>query len=47
MEDTGPVSCIAWTSDNSAFAVGWKLRGLTFWSISGCRLISIILQIVG
>ncbi|KAB2605731.1 RIC1-like protein [Pyrus ussuriensis x Pyrus communis] len=36
MEDTGPVSCIAWTPDNSAFAVGWKLRGLTVWSVSGC-----------
>ncbi|KAF5953091.1 hypothetical protein HYC85_011035 [Camellia sinensis] len=32
MEDTGAVSCIAWTPDNSAFAVGWKLRGLTVWS---------------
>ncbi|KAF7123198.1 hypothetical protein RHSIM_Rhsim12G0103300 [Rhododendron simsii] len=27
-EDTGPVSCIAWTPDNSAFTVGWKLWGL-------------------
>lgn len=45
MEDTGPVSCIAWTPDNSAFAVGWKLRGLTVWSISGCRLMSTIRQI--
>ncbi|KAK8502964.1 hypothetical protein V6N13_100260 [Hibiscus sabdariffa] len=33
MEDTGSVSCIAWTPDNSAFAVGWKLRGLTVWSV--------------
>nr|XP_011465753.1 PREDICTED: RAB6A-GEF complex partner protein 1-like [Fragaria vesca subsp. vesca] len=45
MEDTGPVSCIAWTPDNSAFAVGWKLRGLTVWSVSGCRLMSTIRQI--
>ncbi|KAJ0053214.1 hypothetical protein Pint_00470 [Pistacia integerrima] len=29
MDDTGSVSCIAWTPDNSAFAVGWKSRGLT------------------
>ncbi|KAK8630954.1 hypothetical protein V6N13_079723 [Hibiscus sabdariffa] len=45
MEDTGSVSCIAWTPDNSAFAVGWKLRGLTVWSVSGCRLMSTIRQI--
>lgn len=45
MEDTGRVSCIAWTPDNSAFAVGWKSRGLTVWSISGCRLMSTIRQI--
>ncbi|KAK2978497.1 hypothetical protein RJ640_006196 [Escallonia rubra] len=45
MDDTGEVSCIAWTPDNSAFAVGWKLRGLTVWSVSGCRLMSTIRQI--
>ncbi|KAL3829687.1 hypothetical protein ACJIZ3_018489 [Penstemon smallii] len=45
VEDTGPVSCIAWTPDNSAFAVGWKLRGLTVWSVSGCRLMSTVRQI--
>ncbi|KAJ7951173.1 Quinoprotein amine dehydrogenase, beta chain-like protein [Quillaja saponaria] len=45
MEDTGPVGCIAWTPDNSAFAVGWKLRGLTVWSVSGCRLMSTVRQI--
>uniref|UniRef100_A0A7N0UYN2 RIC1 C-terminal alpha solenoid region domain-containing protein n=1 Tax=Kalanchoe fedtschenkoi TaxID=63787 RepID=A0A7N0UYN2_KALFE len=45
VEDTGCVSCIAWTRDNSAFAVGWKLRGLTVWSVSGCRLMSTIRQI--
>ncbi|KAK8636281.1 hypothetical protein V6N13_004985 [Hibiscus sabdariffa] len=45
MEDTGSVSCIVWTPDNSAFAVGWKLRGLTVWSVSGCRLMSTIRQI--
>ncbi|XP_039048214.1 guanine nucleotide exchange factor subunit RIC1-like isoform X2 [Hibiscus syriacus] len=45
MEDTGFVSCIEWTPDNSAFAVGWKLRGLTVWSVSGCRLMSTIRQI--
>uniref|UniRef100_A0A803NXE4 RIC1 C-terminal alpha solenoid region domain-containing protein n=1 Tax=Cannabis sativa TaxID=3483 RepID=A0A803NXE4_CANSA len=45
MDDTGPVSCIAWTPDNSAFAVGWKLRGLTVWSVSGCRLMSTVRQV--
>ncbi|XP_042053915.1 guanine nucleotide exchange factor subunit RIC1-like [Salvia splendens] len=45
VEDTGPVNCIVWTPDNSAFAVGWRLRGLTVWSVSGCRLMSTIRQI--
>ncbi|XVF73146.1 hypothetical protein PTKIN_Ptkin12aG0178100 [Pterospermum kingtungense] len=45
VDDTGSVSCIVWTPDNSAFAVGWKLRGLTVWSVSGCRLMSTIRQI--
>ncbi|GLT84668.1 hypothetical protein SLE2022_028850 [Rubroshorea leprosula] len=45
MDDTGSVNCIAWTPDNAAFAVGWKLRGLTVWSVSGCRLMSTIRQI--
>lgn len=45
MEDTGPVSCIAWTPDNCAFAVGWKFRGLAVWSVSGCRLMCTIRQI--
>ncbi|XP_074326367.1 uncharacterized protein LOC141664337 isoform X2 [Apium graveolens] len=44
MDDTGAVSCIAWTPDHTAFAVGWKLRGLTVWSVSGCRLMSTIRQ---
>ena len=45
MDDTGPVSSVVWTPDNSAFAVGWKLRGLTVWSVSGCRLMSTVRQI--
>ncbi|XP_042380712.1 guanine nucleotide exchange factor subunit RIC1-like [Zingiber officinale] len=43
-EDTGPVSCIAWTPDNCALAVGWKFRGVTVWSASGCRLMCTIRQ---
>ncbi|KAK1260240.1 hypothetical protein QJS04_geneDACA002447 [Acorus gramineus] len=45
VEDTGSVSCIAWTPDNSAFAVGWKFRGIAVWSVSGCRLMCTIRQI--
>ncbi|GMP43547.1 hypothetical protein CsSME_00012866 [Camellia sinensis var. sinensis] len=45
MDDTGAVTCIACTLDNSSFAVGWKLRGLTVWSISGFCLMSTICQI--
>uniref|UniRef100_A0A0E0CSC4 Anaphase-promoting complex subunit 4 WD40 domain-containing protein n=1 Tax=Oryza meridionalis TaxID=40149 RepID=A0A0E0CSC4_9ORYZ len=44
VEDTGPVTCISWTPDNCAFAVGWKFRGLTVWSVSGCRLMCTIRQ---
>ncbi|XP_073010601.1 uncharacterized protein [Typha latifolia] len=44
MEDTGPVTSIAWTPDNCAFAVGWKFRGLSVWSASGCRLMCTIRQ---
>lgn len=45
MEDTGSINCIAWTPDNTAFAVGWKFRGLTVWTPSGCRLMCTIRQI--
>ena len=45
MEDTGPVSCISWTPDNYAVAVGWRCRGLTVWSISGCWLMCTLRQI--
>ncbi|GMH17268.1 hypothetical protein Nepgr_019109 [Nepenthes gracilis] len=45
VDDTGPVSCIAWTPDNYAFAVGWKLKGLAVWSVSGCRLMSTFRQV--
>ncbi|KAG6486310.1 hypothetical protein ZIOFF_054880 [Zingiber officinale] len=39
-----PVSCIAWAPDNCALAVGWKFRGLTVWSASGCRIMCTIRQ---
>ncbi|RWR80915.1 Ribosome control protein 1 [Cinnamomum micranthum f. kanehirae] len=45
VEDTGSINCIAWTPDNTAFAVGWKFRGLTVWTLSGCRLMCTIRQI--
>lgn len=44
VEDTGPVSQVTWTPDNSAFAVGWRNRGLAVWSASGCRLMCTIRQ---
>ncbi|CAI7744404.1 unnamed protein product, partial [Closterium sp. NIES-53] len=44
LEDTGVVACICWSPDNLAFAVGWKLRGLAVWSVSGCRLMCTIRQ---
>ncbi|GJP42311.1 hypothetical protein CLOM_g1893 [Closterium sp. NIES-68] len=44
LEDTGAVACICWSPDNLAFAVGWKLRGLAVWSVSGCRLMCTIRQ---
>ncbi|KAG9444235.1 hypothetical protein H6P81_015575 [Aristolochia fimbriata] len=31
VDETGSVSCIAWTPGYTAFAVGWKNRGLAVW----------------
>jgi hypothetical protein len=42
--DTGSVSCIAWNEDENAIAIGTSRRGLTVWSIYGCRLLSTIPQ---
>lgn len=44
LEDTGHVTCICWSPDNWAFAVGWRHRGLAVWSVSGCRLMCTIRQ---
>ncbi len=41
-EDTGPVSCLEWTPEGSALAVGYASRGLSVWSLYGCRLHSTI-----
>ena len=40
----GPARMLAWTSDGRALAVGWELRGLAVWSISGCRLMCTVPQ---
>lgn len=37
-EITGPVGDIRWNGDCSAFAVGFRHRGLVVWTPSGCRL---------
>eukprot|EP00898_Chlorokybus_atmophyticus_P004519 jgi/Chlat1/5068/Chrsp33S08959 len=44
VEDTGAVSCLQWSPDNCVLAVGWQLRGLSVWSVSGCRLMCTIRQ---
>ncbi|KAJ3695374.1 hypothetical protein LUZ60_000751 [Juncus effusus] len=44
VEDTGPVSSLAWTPGSTALAVGWKFRGLSVWSTSGCRLMCTLRQ---
>jgi WD40 repeat protein len=41
-EDTGAVSCLEWTPEGSALAVGYASRGLSVWSLYGCRLHSTI-----
>eukprot|EP01114_Cavostelium_apophysatum_P008853 TRINITY_DN2172_c0_g1_i3.p1 TRINITY_DN2172_c0_g1~~TRINITY_DN2172_c0_g1_i3.p1 ORF type:complete len:1105 (-),score=223.56 TRINITY_DN2172_c0_g1_i3:255-3569(-) len=46
-EDTGPVCCLEWTPDYSALAIGWFKRGLSVWSIHGCRLMCTIPQLEG
>jgi len=40
----GPVSCVRWSSDESALAVGWQRRGVSVWSIYGCRLMCTVSQ---
>eukprot|EP00210_Caulerpa_lentillifera_P000400 g390.t1 len=37
-EVTGPIGDICWNGDCSAFAVGFRQRGLVVWTPSGCRL---------
>ncbi|XP_024532297.1 RAB6A-GEF complex partner protein 1 [Selaginella moellendorffii] len=44
VEDTGSVASMSWTPDNSSLAVGWKNRGISVWSVSGCRLMCSIRQ---
>ena len=44
VQETGPVSKLAWTPDGRALAVGYSKRGLSTWSLSGCRLACTISQ---
>ncbi|XP_049849983.1 guanine nucleotide exchange factor subunit Rich-like isoform X2 [Schistocerca gregaria] len=36
--DSGQVSCLAWSHDENALAVGYLTRGFSIWSNYGCRL---------
>lgn len=40
----GPVSCVRWAPDEAALAVGWQRRGLSVWSLYGCRLMCTVSQ---
>lgn len=46
-ESTGSVSQLSWTPDGRALAVGWSERGLSVWSLYGCRLMCSIPQLDG
>ncbi|PRP78824.1 hypothetical protein PROFUN_00997 [Planoprotostelium fungivorum] len=46
-DHTGGVSSVQWTPDNCCLAVGWKRRGLSVWSLYGCRLMCTIPQLEG
>jgi hypothetical protein len=43
-KETGYASCLGWTSDGRALAVGYSQRGISTWSLSGCRLSCTIVQ---
>lgn len=43
-EDTGAIQTLQWSPDHSVLAVGYEKRGLTVWSIYGCRLMNTIPQ---
>ena len=38
VDDTGAASYASWSHDGKALAVGWRRRGLSVWSESGCLL---------
>jgi hypothetical protein len=46
-DDVGPVHSVQWTADNAALSVGWTKRGLSVWSVYGCRLMCTIPQLEG
>ena len=38
VEDTGALAHASWSNDGRALAVGWRRRGVSVWSESGCLL---------
>jgi WD40 repeat protein len=40
----GPVTGLRWSPDESALCVGWQRRGVSVWSIYGCRLMCTVSQ---
>ena len=45
--DTGKVQKLSWSPDGSVLAIGWAERGISVWSIYGCRLMCSIPQLEG
>lgn len=43
-KETGYAATLSWTYDGRALAVGYSQRGLSTWSLSGCRLACTIVQ---
>lgn len=41
----GPVAELCWTPDCAALAVGWQRRGISLWSLYGCRLMCTVAQL--
>ena len=38
MTDTGAATVLEWSPDSRVLAVGYARRGLSLWSLFGCRL---------
>ncbi|KAH9089421.1 hypothetical protein LEN26_019204 [Aphanomyces euteiches] len=46
-DDIGPISCLEFTHDSRAIAIGYSQRGLSVFSIDGCKLMSTLPQHLG